>query len=73
MALSRKEIVLNEILKLSPIERVEIVEKVLTSFELSGRKEIDALWSIEIENRLNDYESGKIKSKSYEDVFRDFN
>jgi putative addiction module component (TIGR02574 family) len=71
MSTNRKEIVFSEILKLSPIERIEIVEKILTSFELPERKEIDNLWSIEVENRIDAYEAGKIKSKSYEEVFED--
>ena len=71
MSTNRKEIVFSEILKLSPIERIEIVEKILTSFELPERKEIDNLWSIEVENRIDAYEAGKSKSKSYEEVFED--
>ena len=73
MSKSKKENLLNELLNLSPIDRVEIIEKVLSSFEYEGRSEIDRLWSEEAENRISEYESGKIKSRSYKDVLNDIN
>jgi putative addiction module component (TIGR02574 family) len=63
MAKSIIESLINDIMKLPPIQRIEIVEKILKSFEYEGRSEIDDLWNDEVEKRIDDYESGKIKSK----------
>jgi len=41
--------------------------------ESSSRKEIDDLWAEESEKRIDDYESGIIKTKSYKEVFNSIN
>jgi putative addiction module component (TIGR02574 family) len=61
--------VLEEALELPPIERAELVEKILTSFELPDRKSIDELWANEAEDRIDAFEQGKISSVSVKDVF----
>ncbi len=73
MQINKKKIILDEILKLPPIERVEIVESILSSFEAKDRTKVDEDWSLEVEKRIDDYDAGKIKSKSYDDVFSDLN
>jgi len=73
MTLTKKEILLKGISELSPIEKVEIIENLLSSFESPSRKEIDDLWALESEKRIDDYESGIIKTKSYEEVFKSIN
>jgi hypothetical protein len=40
--------ILAEALKLPPVERAELVENLLTSFEFQSRKKIDALWAEEL-------------------------
>ena len=52
--------VLNQALSLSPLERAEIVEELLASFDRPERKEIDAAWAKEAEDRLNAYDRGEI-------------
>ena len=63
--------VLSEALKLSPVERAELVEKILSSFEFPDRKKIDELWANEVEDRIEAYERGDISSASARKVFED--
>ncbi len=61
--------VLEQALDLTPMERAEIVEKILSSFELPERKSIDRLWAEEAEDRIDAFEAGKIPSIPVKDVF----
>jgi len=61
--------VLKEILGLPPIERAEIVEQILASFDFPTRKEIDEAWAKEAEDRLDAYERGEIKATPAGAVF----
>jgi hypothetical protein len=38
------------------VERAELVENLLTSFEFRSRKKIDALWAEEVEDRIDAFE-----------------
>lgn len=60
---------LSEALKLAPIERAELVEKLLSSFEFSSRKKIDALWAKEAESRIDAFERGEISAIPAKEVF----
>ena len=73
MATLEKEKILSEVLKLSPIDRAQLIEDVLSSFEFTTRKDIDEVWANEIEDRIDAYEQGKIKSKSAKEVFKKIN
>lgn len=55
-----REQILAEALKLPPVERAELVENLLSSFEFRSRKTIDALWAQEAENRIDAFERGEI-------------
>ena len=61
--------VLAQALELSPIERAELIEKLLSSFEFPSRKSIDEMWAKEVEDRIDAYERGEITAKSARDVF----
>ena len=65
------EQVLAEALKLSPVERAELVENLLSSFEFQSRKTIDALWAQEAEDRINAFERGEMAAIPARDVFAD--
>ncbi len=67
----RLQEVLKEVLKLSPTDRAQLVEEVLSSFEFPEREEIDRLWVEEAEDRISAYEEGKLKAKSLSDVYSD--
>ena len=61
--------VLAQALELPPIERAELIEKLLSSFEFPSRKSIDEMWAKEVEDRIDAYERGEINAKSARDVF----
>jgi len=63
------EKVFAEALELPPVERAELVEKLLSSFEFTSRKTIDALWANEVEARIEAYEKGEITAVPAKDVF----
>lgn len=65
----QSEQVLAEALSLPPIERAEIVEKLLSSFEFSERRVIDELWAKEAESRIDAYERGEIAAIPAKEVF----
>ena len=63
------EKILAEALELQPIERAELVEELLSSFEFPARESIDAMWAKEAEDRIDAYERGDLTSTSAKEVF----
>jgi putative addiction module component (TIGR02574 family) len=61
--------VLEKALTLPPIERAELVEQILSSFEFPSREEIDALWAKEAEARIDAYQLKKIRATPASKVF----
>ena len=61
--------ILAEALELPPVERAELVESLLTSFEFQSRKKIDALWAEEAEDRIDAFERGEMTAIPAKDVF----
>lgn len=68
MSKNREE-VLADALELSPIERAELIEQLLSSFEFPESKTIDDLWAKEVEDRIGAYEEGKLTSTPAKKVF----
>lgn len=60
---------LEKALTLPPVERAELVEQILSSFEFPARGEIDALWASEAEGRIDAYDQKKLKATSASKVF----
>ena len=61
--------VLEEALGLPPIDRAELVEHILKSFELKSNESIDRLWAREAEDRINAYDRNELSSSDAKDVF----
>ena len=61
--------ILAEALELPPVERAELVENLLSSFEFQSRKAIDALWAQEAEDRIDAFERGEMAAIPGRDVF----
>ena len=61
--------VLAQALKLSPLEKAELVERILDTFLLPERKAIDEHWSAEAEDRIDAYDRGEVAARSVMDVF----
>jgi len=68
MAKHGKQILAEE-LKLPPVERAELVEDLLSSFEFQSRKTIDALWAQEAEDRIDAFERGEMAAIPAKEVF----
>ena len=66
-----KKQVLDEALKLPPMERAELIENLLTSFEFPSRKTIDDLWAKEVESRIDAFEKGEIREPPAKVVFEE--
>ena len=66
---TQTEQVLKKAVHLPPTERAELVEQILSSFDLSSRNEIDALWAEEAEDRIDAYDQGQIKAVPASRVF----
>ena len=73
---THKSKMLEEARKLSPIERAELIEGLLESFDNEHRKKIDEKWAKEAESRIDAYNAGKIKeipiSKVFENIERGY-
>jgi len=67
----QSEQILREVLNLAPMERAELVERILASFEFPARKDTDAAWAQEVEGRIDAFERGEIRSSPASQVFRE--
>lgn len=63
------EHILAEALELPPLERAELVENILSSFEFQSGKTIDALWAQEAEDRIDAFERGEMSAIPAKDIF----
>ena len=63
---ARSEQILTEAMHLPPGERAEIAERLFSSLEFS---DIDELWAIESEDRINAFESGEMAAVPSKMVF----
>ena len=50
-----------QVMDLPPRSRIRIAEKIIESVDDFTSKEVEAAWSEEIQRRVNDIESGKVK------------
>jgi putative addiction module component (TIGR02574 family) len=55
--------------KLPPAERERLVDGLLESLNAPAVEALDASWEEEIERRLAEYDSGKVKAIDAEEVF----
>ena len=61
--------VFSEALQLPPIERAELIEELLSSFEFPSGKSVDELWAEEVEDRIDAYDRGELTATSAKKVF----
>jgi putative addiction module component (TIGR02574 family) len=69
---SKKE-VLTEALNLPPIERAELIEELISSFDFPDRKRLDVLWADEVEDRIDAYDRGDLSAAPLAAVFEKIN
>jgi putative addiction module component (TIGR02574 family) len=63
------EKILEEALNLPPEDRAAVLERLLATFQEPPDPELDKLWALEAEDRLDAYERGELGSVSAEEVF----
>ncbi|MBN1833207.1 MAG: addiction module protein [Deltaproteobacteria bacterium] len=56
---------------LSPSEKAQLIDRLISSLDKSD-KEIDELWAKEVEDRIDAYDQGKIKTISIEEVLHKY-
>lgn len=57
--------------KLSPAERLQLVEEILASLHPTN-PEIDRIWATEAKDRLAAYRNGEMKAKDFDEVMRKY-
>lgn len=62
---------LNAALNLTPKEKAELIDKMLSSLDAPD-KELDKLWSREVEERITAYERGEIKALTIKEVMEKY-
>jgi putative addiction module component (TIGR02574 family) len=62
--------VVNDALSLPPKSRAKLAEKLLESLDDPRQREIDRLWAEEVEDRIDAYEKGALKTVPGKEVFR---
>jgi len=67
------QVILNEALKLPPVDKASIIDQLMASFDITERQRIDKAWAEEAERRIDAYDAGKISARPVEDVMRDIN
>ena len=65
------EKILKEASTLSPSERAECIDKLISTLDKSDQ-EIDSLWIREVEDRIDAYDKGKIKAISLDKVLQKY-
>ena len=63
------EKVMKTALKLSPVDRAELIERLYLSFDVVAERPVDKAWGAEVESRIDAYDAGKIDASSVGDVF----
>ena len=63
--------ILKDALTLRPSEKAQLIDRLISSLDKSD-KEIDELWAKEVEDRIDAYEQGKMKTISIEEVLQKY-
>jgi len=61
--------ILDEVNKLTPFERVEIIDLILESFDNQSDKAIEKAWIDEARHRLESYKKGETDFSTEDEVF----
>lgn len=60
-------------LQLPPVERAELVEQIMASFDFPADEAIDELWAAEAEDRIDAHDRGEIEAAPIEQIFNKIN
>lgn len=67
------ENLLRQAIRLSPVEKAELIERLFRSFDPSGDRPSDAAWAEEAESRIDACDAGKIPGDSADAVLKRIN
>jgi len=56
---------------LSPFEKAQLIDKLISSLDKPDKK-IDGLWAKEVEDRIDAYDQGKLKSITFEELIQKY-
>lgn len=65
--------IFQQALRLSAVERAELIETLFRSFDKSGDRRVDDLWAKEAESRIDAYDAGKMKADSIDTALKRIN
>jgi len=68
--MSTTKSILEQAMKLKPVDRYFIIEGLLNSLD-EPNKTIDEIWAIEAEKRLQAYKEGNLTTLTYNEVFEE--
>lgn len=60
-----------EALALEPLEKLQLIDELLLSLDKPDA-EVDKLWNVEVEERIDAYDRGELKAVDVEDVFKKY-
>jgi len=69
--MSTTDIIYKEASTLSPFEKAQLIDKLISSLDKPD-KEIDGLWAEEVEERIDAYDQGKLKSIAFEKLIQKY-
>lgn len=61
--------IMDAVSTLSPMDRAEIIEKIIETFDVEPDEELKKAWADEAKRRLDSYYRGESKTMSEEEVF----
>lgn len=64
---------MNEALKLSPFEKIAVIDSLMASFDISQRQRVDEAWAQEVERRIDAYDAGTVSARPAEDIMKEIN
>jgi putative addiction module component (TIGR02574 family) len=67
--MNNKNEILAEARNLPPIERAQLIEALIATFDSPERQRLDKLWGAECENRIAAYEQGELTATTLDSVF----
>lgn len=62
------EQILRDALRLPPVDRATLIERLFRSFDSTPDEKVDAAWSDEMESRIAAYDAGEISAAPAEEV-----
>ncbi len=63
-----KQDIYEEVMTMKPAQKAELIDKLILSLDIPNQK-VEELWKNEVEDRVDAYKEGKIKTVAIKEVF----